>query len=128
MISPERVDREPRRIATALVVLLVTGLLGCSHRAAETMPGPEAIRPASNAPERFEPGNRRSLLEPADTLVGSGCLSPLIDPRDRGVARLVRSAGGIGDYAGPPGRYGAGLDELLRIECNSGKLLGIVPR
>ena len=128
MTSSELIGRGARRIAAVMVSSLLAGALGCGHHGPETMPGPEAVRPASGAPARFEPGNRRALLQPADTLAGSGCLSPLIDPRDRGVARLVRSAGGVGDYAGPPGRYGAGLDELLRIECNTGRLLGLVPR
>ena len=118
----------PGSTRRSLAALLLLSLGGCHGPGPDTMPGPEAVRPAVDAPARFEPGNRRARLEPGDTLAGSGCLSPLIDPRDRGVARLVRSGGGLGDYAGPSGRYGAAIDDLLRVECNTGRLIGIVPQ
>ena len=81
---------------------------------------------APGAPERFEPVNRADRLVPADTLAGSGCLSPMVDPRDGYQLRFERAAGGVADYPVPTGRYGVRPGELLRLECNSGRGVGRV--
>lgn len=42
---------------------------------------------------------------------------------------MVRSGeGGIGDYQVPQGRYGVGAREVLRLDCNTGRVLGIARR
>jgi hypothetical protein len=41
---------------------------------------------------------------------------------------MDRSARGLADYETPPGRYGVRENELLRLRCNTGEVLGIVRR
>jgi hypothetical protein len=70
---------------------------------------------------------------------GEGCKSPLADPRGKTVKTLLtlkRSADGKGDYvvetmgdesSGIDGKaYGLTSRQLLRIDCATGKALGIV--
>jgi hypothetical protein len=74
-----------------------------------------------------------------DPKPGEDCKSPLADPRGktvRTVLRLLRSAEGKGDYMvetmgdeslGVDGKaYGLTSRQLLRIDCSTGKALGIV--
>ena len=113
-----------------LVALLGTGAIAsCAHTSAmsaerrDTLP----VRPASDAPARFEPRNASLRLAPGDTLAGPGCLSPMVDPRDGTEVRFVFSTS-YGEYELPAGRYGARAGELLRLECNTGRVIGLVPR
>ena len=85
------------------------------------------IRPAEAAPTRFEP-ELAELRLPADTIAGRGCQSPLVDPRDGTAITFLRSTIEVGDYDVPSGRYGVGPGELLRVECNTGRVIGIVRR
>jgi hypothetical protein len=85
------------------------------------------IRPAESTPARFEP-ELADLRIAGDTIAGAGCRSPMKDPRDGTVIVFLRSTTMVGDYHVPSGRYGVGPDELLRIECNTGRVLGIVRR
>ena len=75
-----------------------------AEAAAPVQAGPEAS-PASAAPE---------------VLAGAGPLSP------RHVIALQRSAAGRGDYAVEPGNYGVKAGERVRIECATGRAVGIV--
>lgn len=54
------------------------------------------------------------------------CKSPLVDTSDGTELILIRSTQGLGDYQVPEGKYGLEADELLRIDCNTGEVLGIV--
>jgi hypothetical protein len=58
------------------------------------------------------------------------CRTPLVDPRDQTRLRLVRSipfgTSYRGDYEVPLGKYGVGQNELLRVECETGQIVGIV--
>lgn len=83
-----------------------------------------ATVPARDVPPLFE----RGTGTPGARAAAGTCWNPMVDPRDGGVLRLVRSANGAGDYEPPAGRYGVGSDQLLRIDCASGKTIGIVPR
>ena len=85
------------------------------------------IRSATRVPARFEPQNRALRLTPGDTIEGSGCVSPMVDPRDGTEVRFVFSTS-YGDYEVPAGRYGAGAGDLLRLDCNTGRVIGIVRR
>lgn len=85
------------------------------------------VAPAVDAPERFLVGGAAGE-EPVDPRPGEGCRSPLVDPRDGARLAMVRSSGGVGDYEAPPGRYGVGPDRLLRVECATGRPLGVVRR
>ena len=80
-------------------------------------------REAIDVPDRFE--------APAGTTMGeNSCLNPLTDPRN-GTKIILRTAfgdEGVGDYEVPSGMYGVGSRELLRINCSTGEVMGIVPR
>ena len=93
-------------------------LVGCSSTS--------AMKPAVDAPTHFlvrAPDGR--TVEPTR---GGACQNPMIDPRDGAALILVRSAGGHGDYQVPVARYGVRRGELLRIECGTGLVIGIVKR
>jgi hypothetical protein len=82
------------------------------------------VRPAQDVPVRF--------VTTAGMTPGDGCRSPLVDPRDHAVLRLERSMEyGMtyhGDYDVPTGRYGVQRGELLRLDCATGEVVGIVRR
>jgi hypothetical protein len=80
------------------------------------------------APPRFVPLDSAKVIAPADTLAGDGCLSPLADPVTGIQIILIRSESGLGDYLAPSGSYGIRDGQLIRLDCNTGKVLGIVRR
>jgi hypothetical protein len=102
-----------------------TLLLAACASGAGTMTA--VIRPAEAAPTRFEP-ELAELRVAGDTIAGRGCRSPMVDPRDGTVITFLRSRMDVGDYDVPSGRYGVGPGELLRIECNTGQVVGVVRR
>ena len=111
------------------VLLLLCGLVaGCGLTRSESYPASGPHRPATDVPARFEPADPALRLAPADTLAGSGCLSPMVDPGDGAELRLERSGRERGDYSVPGGRYGVGDRELLQLWCNTGRPMGIVRR
>lgn len=83
-----------------------------------------AATPARDAPAQFVTAD--------GSLPENACRSPLTDPRDDTRIRLIRSggatAGEVGDYEVPGGRYGVGAGQLLRIDCSTGRPLGVVAR
>lgn len=112
------------------VLVLLAAASACGLRA--TYPASAPARAASDAPERFmvgttEPGGPLSEPRPSD-----GCRNPMVDPRDGTRLTLVQSQGGergqVGDYAVPEGRYGVGPGELLRLDCATGRVMGIIPQ
>ncbi|HSN55915.1 MAG TPA: hypothetical protein VLT32_14680 [Candidatus Sulfomarinibacteraceae bacterium] len=111
-------------MVTAIVAAAaLAGSVGCTGTGAATRP--TGVRPAADAPDRFLVGS----WESADTAEPSGdaaCSSPMVDPRDGTRLRLVRSSDGEGDYEVPPGRYGVGPGESLRLDCRSGRPVGVV--
>ena len=105
--------------------LLVISLVGCSIG----LSGPGGVlRNAEDVPNHFEPKNPDLRIMPADTIAGSGCLSPMVDPRDGTEIGFLRSGKGEADYAVPGRMYGVGTGELLRLDCNTGKVIGVVRR
>lgn len=74
----------------------------------------------------IEPGG--ALSEPRES---GACRNPMVDPRDGTRLTLVQSqrggSGQVGDYRVPEGRYGVGTGELLRLDCGSGRPVGVVP-
>ena len=90
--------------------------------------GGGVLRDAENVPNHFEPKDPDARIIPPDTIAGPGCLSPMVDPRDGTEVGFLRSGDGYADYAVPSGLYGVGRNELLRLECNTGKVVGVVRR
>ncbi len=82
---------------------------------------------APNVPEQFLVGtpSGRARFE----IVPEGaCQAVMVDPRDGARLTLVRTARQRGDYDVPSGRYSVAADQLLRLECGTGRVVGRVPR
>jgi hypothetical protein len=94
---------------------LLTIVAACASLRSD--PTDDSARPASDVPGQFD-----------GTTPAPGCRSPLTDPRDGTVLRLVRSTEDRGDYDVPAGRYGVLPGELLRVDCANGAVIGIVRR
>jgi hypothetical protein len=119
------------RAASRLTAGLLLLLGGCSVSSAGTYPAGVPARAASGTPDHFmvgtiEPGG--ALSEPRQS---GACHNPMVDPRDSTRLTLAQSqrgdAGPVGDYRVPDGRYGVTASELLRIDCGSGRAIGVVP-
>lgn len=111
----------------AILTAWLGALVACSATT-DTFSSATPLRAGTDLPHRFEPPDTLPRMAPADTLPGGGCLSPMRDPRDRTLLRMVRSGATRADYDVPDGRYGVGPTELLRLECNTGRPLGVVGR
>jgi len=85
------------------------------------------IRSPDDAPNRFMVGEINEEATRAAT-ASEGCRSPMVDPRDGTRLQLVRSSRDQGDYSVPNGKYGANEGELLRLNCESGEVIGFVVR
>jgi hypothetical protein len=120
-----------QRAGVRLVLLAAApGVTGCAlgyAGSSATSRDHLAVRPATDVPARFEPYDAALRLAPGDTIAGAGCVSPMVDPRDGTRVRFI-NATWYGDYVVPAGRYGAREGEVLRLECNTGRVLGLVPR
>ncbi len=85
-------------------------------------------RPVAALPDQFV------VDGPVPSGTGRTCLVHLKAPDGGTRLTLVRSTdngreGIIGDYrVAPAGRYGVGADELLRVDCLTGRASGAVPR
>jgi hypothetical protein len=66
----------------------------------------------------------------SDSVAQMKCRTPLWDLRgDSTRLELVRSyKNRVADYQVTPARFGVGPEELMRISCKSGSIIGIVPK
>ncbi|SRR5690606_3552427 len=104
------------KICKLLTILLIGLAVGC----ASVSGGQNTIlRQAENTPETFSP-------PPGITLDEQSCKSPMIDSRDGTQIIMVSSLGSEGNYRVPPGKYGVKKGELLRLDCATGKVIGVV--
>ena len=92
------------------------GDAGARHMAPE--------RVAVDVPDHFMIGTDSGGM--AEPIADGTCRNPIVDPRDGTRLILIRSADSFGDYEPPLPRYGLGKDDLLRVECSTGKAYGIV--
>jgi hypothetical protein len=84
----------------------------------------------STAPQPLPPGVPTRFV-PADStksLPASGCLSPLKDPQSGTTIIMVRADNGVGDYLAPSGAFHIPDGKVLRLECSTGEVLGLVRR
>lgn len=120
-----------RQTAGGWLAVLVCLMLasGCALGMRSTYPADAPARTASDTPARFMIGSATG--ETSEPRPGDGCRNPMIDPRDGMRLTLVLSQRGpegeIGDYEVPGRRYGVRAGELLRLDCSSGRVVGIVP-
>ena len=80
-----------------------------------------AVRPASNVPEQF-------ITLPGVELDYSSCKSPMVDPRDGTKISMVSAKDGEGLYEVPYMKYGTNKGEVLKLDCSTGRVIGIVMR
>jgi hypothetical protein len=82
---------------------------------------------ATDLPDHFLVGTHAdaSTSEPTPD---EGCRNPTVDPLDGTKPELIRSNGEYGDYKVPDNRCGVERKELLRLECSTGRVVGIVQR
>jgi hypothetical protein len=113
--------------APALVALVA--LAGCaSSRGLTTGP---VVAEAKNLPDHFMVAVT-GVAQAEEPTPGGGCRNPMVDPRNRTTLNLMRSKNGMGDYQvlgqqyELDSTYGVDSRHLLRIDCATGKALGIV--
>ena len=112
-------------VSVPFFALLLTS--GCSTHAGSMHSVVEQPPPVT-APLRFVPLDSANVIAPADTMAGDGCLSPMKDPVTGVQIVLLRSESGLGDYQAPSGSYGLRDDQAIRLDCNTGRVVGIVRR
>ena len=111
---------------TTRAVLGVAAMIvaaGCGS-APRRFPPDSEIRPRAALPASF------AVLEagtPRPARPGEGCRSPLFDAASGATLFLERSTGGRGDYSNLDGRLHLAAGELVRVECATGRTLGVVP-
>ncbi|MEP6260604.1 MAG: hypothetical protein ABJ092_03420 [Gillisia sp.] len=81
----------------------------------------DVVRTAIDVPDLFE-------APPGMAWGDNTCKNPIIDPMDGSELILVQSRDGMGDYRVSGFKYGVNRGELLRINCNTGAVIGIVKR
>jgi hypothetical protein len=120
-------------VAGALAAVALIALVGCASGKKNDMSGPIVGVPL-NLPDHFmvAASGFGKATEPKPS---EGCRNPMVDPKDKTLLGLRRSANEVGDYvvlAGQDGgiasgeKYGVTSQQLLRIDCATGKALGIV--
>lgn len=77
------------------------------------------VREAIDVPDHF-------VTKSGEDFDENSCKSPLVDPRTKVEIIMVESLEGNGDYRVPSGSYGVEANEVLRIDCKTGKVIGIV--
>ena len=123
-----------RRFApAALLATAVLSVSACASSAKNDMTGP-VIGVPLNMPDHFLIAGS-GIGKAVEPKPGEGCRNPMIDPRDKMLLELRRSANGIGDYRVMAGqdagiasgsKYGMSSRDLLRIDCATGKAIGLV--
>jgi hypothetical protein len=111
-----------QRTARTAVCVMVTGLVAACGPAMQRGTTDATLRQPLDPPARFVTADGVASED--------GCRMTMIDPRDQTSLRLARSAQyGMsyrGDYEVATGRYGIQQGELLRIDCSTGEVIGIV--
>ena len=112
---------------TLPLVLLVAATACSTRRRAQDIAS--SLRPSENPPDHFVVGSPEGdeTSEPGAS-PARDCRSPMVDPRDGTKLQLVWSSGGQGEYEVLAGRYGVGSGEVLRLDCATGRVLGIAKR
>lgn len=79
----------------------------------------DVLRAGVDTPANFRPPS-------GVTVDDDSCHSPMVDPRDGTSLRMVTASGGVGDYEVPNFKYGVNEGELLRLNCRTGEVIGVV--
>jgi hypothetical protein len=115
------------------LAVLVLVLTGCASSPKNDMSGPVVGVPL-DMPDHFLVAGS-GIGKAVEPKPGEGCRNPMVDPRTKTLLELRRSANGIGDYRVMAGqdaglasgaKYGMSSRDLLRIDCATGKAIGLV--
>ena len=108
------------RLTSVLAIVALGIAIGCGSLNSSTTSERAILRQAEGITAAFD--------APAGATLGNNsCLSPMVDPTDGTEVKMERAFGtGRGDYSVPEGKYGVQKGELLRINCRTGEVLGIV--
>ena len=120
-----RARARPAAGHSALGFAWILLLAGCATHGPRPSDAP--VRVATDAPDHFMVAGQspEAMLEPTPEMA---CRNPLVDPRTGVRITLVRSNSGYGDYTVPDGKYGVGEKEVLRVECATGRVVGVFKR
>lgn len=99
--------------------VFLIGLLCLTSCSAVTAFMDRPVREAIDVPDHF-------VTKSGEDFDGISCKTPLIDPRTNVEIVLVESQESMGDYRVPSGSYGVQANEMLRIDCKTGVVIGIV--
>ena len=107
----------------------IVALAGCASSRG-SMEGP-IVAEAKSLPDHFMVAVT-GIAQKEEPQPGEGCRNPMVDPRNGTELNLMRSKDGIGDYQvlgeqySLGSRYGVDSRHYLRVDCATGKALGIV--
>ncbi|MFI5197763.1 MAG: hypothetical protein ACHQJD_04010 [Thermoanaerobaculia bacterium] len=107
----------------------IVALAGCAS-GRSSIAGP-VVAEAKDLPDHFTVA-ATGIASSEEPSGGEGCRNPMMDPRDGTLLHLVRSKDGKGDYQvlstdfELKTQYGVDSRHLLRLDCATGKALGIV--
>jgi hypothetical protein len=104
-------------------------LSGCASSSGSTESS--FVAQAKNLPDHFMVAVS-GIAQKEEPKEGEGCRNPMVDPRNGTALNLMRSKNGVGDYQVLGSQYeldssyGVDSRHLLRVDCATGKALGIV--
>jgi hypothetical protein len=107
----------------------IVAFAGCAS-GRSSMAGP-VVAEAKDLPDHFMVAST-GIASSEEPKPGEGCRNPMTDPRDGTRLNLVRTKDGKGDYQvldrdfELKTAYGVDPRHLLRLDCATGKALGIV--
>lgn len=104
------------KVITFTCLIMLSLFVSCGTTG--TIEGEGIMRSAIDTPVRFE--------IPKGTTWDDTCKNPIIDPLDGSELILVQSSRGFGNYRPVGLKYGMIHGELLRINCRTGEVVGIV--
>ena len=105
------------RVRILISVFFIFLVIGCGP-GKSTAEG-DMVRTAIDVPDLFQ-------TPPGMAWGDNTCKNPIIDPLDGSELILVQSRDGMGDYRVSGFKYGVSKGEVLRINCNTGAVIGIV--
>jgi hypothetical protein len=113
-----------KNLFTAVGIAALLALAGCASGTKSETSQP-IVGVALDVPDHFKVVVS-GIGKSADPKPGEKCRNPMVDPRDKTLLELRRSSGATGDYRVQGEKYGLTSQQLLRVDCGTGKAVGIV--
>jgi hypothetical protein len=121
--------KKTTRVKFAMALGAAAALVACASGRGSMAGG--IVAEAKDLPDHFMV-SVSGLAQSEEPKAGEGCRNPMVDPRNGTELNLMRSKDGIGDYQvlgeqySAGSRYGVDSRHYLRVDCATGKALGIV--